>query len=63
VSCKSFHLYDVELDLWNVESVGLPSVVMRGDRGEVRCCGLCKVRNGGDGWNPSGDVVYHVRIC
>jgi hypothetical protein len=35
VSCKSIHLYDVEFDLWNVESVGLPSVVMRGDRGEV----------------------------
>jgi hypothetical protein len=28
VSCKSVHLYDVEFDLWNVESVGLPSVVM-----------------------------------
>jgi hypothetical protein len=25
------------------ESVGLPSVLMRGDRGEVRCCGLSKV--------------------
>jgi hypothetical protein len=28
VSCKSFHLYDVEFDLWSIESVGLPSVVM-----------------------------------
>jgi hypothetical protein len=28
VSCKSVHLYDVEFDLWNVESIGLPSVVM-----------------------------------
>jgi hypothetical protein len=28
VSCKSVHLYDVEFDLWNVESVGLPSGVM-----------------------------------
>jgi hypothetical protein len=28
-----FHLYDVELDLWSVESAGLPSVVMWGDRG------------------------------
>jgi hypothetical protein len=27
----------------SVESVGLPSVVMRGDRGEVRCCGLSKI--------------------
>jgi hypothetical protein len=43
VSYKSIHLYDVEFDLWNVESVGLPSVVMRGDHGEVRCCGLSKV--------------------
>jgi hypothetical protein len=58
-----FHLYDVEFDLWNVESVGLPSVVMLGDRCEVRCCGLSKVWNGGDGWNPSGDVIRHARIC
>jgi hypothetical protein len=28
VSYKSIHLYDVEFDLWNVESIGLPSVVM-----------------------------------
>jgi hypothetical protein len=28
VSYKFFYLYDVEVDLWNVESVGLPSVVM-----------------------------------
>jgi hypothetical protein len=48
VSCKSFHLYDVEFDLW---SVGLPSIAMRGDRGEVRCCGLSNACNGGDGWN------------
>jgi hypothetical protein len=27
----------------SVESVGLPSVVMCGDRGEVRCCDLSKV--------------------
>jgi hypothetical protein len=25
---KSIHIYDVVFDLWNVESVGLPSVVM-----------------------------------
>jgi hypothetical protein len=43
VKCKSVHLYDVEFDLWNVESIGLPSVVRCGDRGEVRCCGLSKV--------------------
>jgi hypothetical protein len=29
------------------ESVCLLSVVMRGDRGEIRCCGLSKVWNGG----------------
>jgi hypothetical protein len=60
VLCKSLHLYDVEFDLWSIESVGLPSVVMCGDRGGVRCCGLSKVWNGGDGWNPSGDVVCHA---
>jgi hypothetical protein len=27
----------------SVESVGLPSIVMRGDRGEVHCCSLSKV--------------------
>jgi hypothetical protein len=26
----------------SVESLGLPSVMMLGDRGEVRCCGLSK---------------------
>jgi hypothetical protein len=46
VSCKSVHLYDVEFDLWNVESIGLSSVMMGGDRGEVRCCGLSMVWNG-----------------
>jgi hypothetical protein len=44
-------------------SVGLPSVEIRVDRGEVRCCGLIKVWDCGDGWNPSGDVVSHARIC
>jgi hypothetical protein len=33
----------------SVESIGLPSVVMRGDYGKVRCCGLSKVWNGGEG--------------
>jgi hypothetical protein len=46
-----------------VESIGLPSVVMCDDRGEVRYCGLSKVWNGGDDWNPSGDMVCHARIC
>jgi hypothetical protein len=35
----------------SIESVGLPSVVIRGDRGEVRCCGLSKVCNGGEGYD------------
>jgi hypothetical protein len=47
----------------SVESVGLPSVVMCGDRGEIRCCGLRNVWNGGDCWNLSGDVACHARIC
>jgi hypothetical protein len=34
--------------VFNVESVGLPSVVMCGDHGEIRCCGLSKVWNGGE---------------
>jgi hypothetical protein len=63
VSCKSVHLYDVEFDLLNVESIGLPSVVMSGGCGEVRCCGLSNAWNGGDGWNPSSDVVCRARIC
>jgi hypothetical protein len=33
----------------SIESVGLPSVVMWGDRGEIRCCGLSKVWNGWGG--------------
>jgi hypothetical protein len=33
----------------SVESIGLPSVMMRGDHGEVRCCGLNKVWNHGEG--------------
>jgi hypothetical protein len=33
----------------SVESVGLPSVVMRRDRGEIRYYGLSKVWNNGEG--------------
>jgi hypothetical protein len=38
----------------SVESVGLPSVVMWGDRGDVRCCGLSKDWNGGEGCDLYG---------
>jgi hypothetical protein len=47
----------------SVKSVGLPSVMKWGDRGEVRCCGLSKVSNGGDDWISSGVVVSLARIC
>jgi hypothetical protein len=47
----------------SVESVGLAYVMMSGDRGEIRCCGLSKVWNGGDGWNLSGHVVCHAQLC
>jgi hypothetical protein len=33
------------------------------DHAKVRCCGLSIGWNGGDGWNPSGDVVSHAQIC
>jgi hypothetical protein len=35
----------------SVESVGLPSVMMWGDHGEVRCYGLSKDWNGGESCN------------
>jgi hypothetical protein len=47
----------------NVESLGLPSVEMRVDHGEDQCCDLSMGWNGGDGWNLSGDVVCHARMC
>jgi hypothetical protein len=47
----------------SIESVGLPFVVMWGDRGEDECCGLSMGWNDGDSWNPSGDVDSHARIC
>jgi hypothetical protein len=43
-------------------SVGLPSIEMRVDHGEDRCCGLSMSWNGGDGWNLLCDVVCHARI-
>jgi hypothetical protein len=44
-------------------SVGLPSAVMRGDRGEDRCCGLSIGWNGGDSWILAGDMDSHAQIC
>jgi hypothetical protein len=38
----------------SVESVGLPSVEMLGDHGEIRCCVLSKVWNGGAGCDLHG---------
>jgi hypothetical protein len=40
--------------VWSVESVGLPSVVMCSDRGEIRCYGLSKVWMGGEGCDLHG---------
>jgi hypothetical protein len=57
------HLWCWVLLVLSVVSVSLPSIVMWGDRGEVRCYGLSMVWNGGDGWIPSGVVVSHARIC
>jgi hypothetical protein len=63
VSYKSSIDMMLSLAWVSVGSVCLPSIVMRVERGEVRCCALSKVWNGGDGWNPLGDVVCHARIC
>jgi hypothetical protein len=38
----------------SVESVGLTSVIIWGDRGEIRWCGLSKVWNGGEGCDLHG---------
>jgi hypothetical protein len=38
----------------SVQSVGLPSIVMWGDHGEIPCCGLRKVWNGGEGCDLHG---------
>jgi hypothetical protein len=46
-----------------VESFGLPSIDMWGDRGEDQCFGLSMDLIGGDGWIPSVDVDSHARIC
>jgi hypothetical protein len=44
-------------------SIGIPSIMMSGDRGEVQYCGLSMSWNGGDSWILSGDMVSHARIC
>jgi hypothetical protein len=53
---QSWGIVQVFPSLWcwvwlvlSVESVGLPSVMMWGDHGEVWCCGLSKVWNSGEG--------------
>jgi hypothetical protein len=46
-----------------IESFGLPSIVMLGDRGEDRCRGLIMGWNGRDDWIPSSDVICLARIC
>jgi hypothetical protein len=38
----------------SVESIGLPSIVMCGDRGEDRCSGLSKDWSGGEGCDLHG---------
>jgi hypothetical protein len=38
----------------SVESVGLPSIVMWGDRGEIRCYVLSNVWYGGEGYDLHG---------
>jgi hypothetical protein len=43
-----------------VRVFGLPSLVMSGDHGEDRCCGLSMGWNGGDGCILSGDVDCHA---
>jgi hypothetical protein len=45
-----------------VSMFGLPSLMMRGDHGEDRCCGLSMGYNGGDGWILSGDMDCQARI-
>jgi hypothetical protein len=50
VSYKSFHLYNLSLACVSIECVGLPSIVILGDRGEDRCRGLIMDWIGGDGW-------------
>jgi hypothetical protein len=54
VSYKSFHLYDIEFGLYWVLKVLVFHLSMWGDRGEIRCCGLSKVCNGGEGWDLHG---------
>jgi hypothetical protein len=45
-----------------LSSVGLPSIVVGGDRGEDRCCRLSIGWIGGDGLILSGDVHSYSRM-
>jgi hypothetical protein len=50
----------LSLSCVSVESVGLPSIEMLVDHGEVQCCGLSQ-RLIWWGWlNPLSDVVSHA---
>jgi hypothetical protein len=46
----------------SVDSVGLPSIVMRGDHGEVRCCGLSKVWNGLESGMVLDQMIFGVAL-
>jgi hypothetical protein len=48
-----------EFGLWFVKSVGLPSIVMWGDRGEVQCCG--DGLEGEDGLEFFDEEFYTIR--
>jgi hypothetical protein len=47
----------------NAENNGENNSCVATNNGEIRCCGLSKVWNGGDGRNPLGDVVFYAQMC
>jgi hypothetical protein len=57
------HECHTSVSIFIVLSVGLPSVMILGDRGEDQCCAVSIGWNGGDSWISSGDVDSHARIC
>jgi hypothetical protein len=54
VSSKSFHLYDVEFGLCYSTEFWSSIRCDVSDYGEVRCYGLSKVWNGGEGYDLHG---------